>query len=87
MIVQADAFMRSRIRTAMVLMITKNLRLAHAPGNVLMPRSKTGLPHDSVANVSQVYTIDRSHLTEKVSHLPMELMRGIDTGLRLALSF
>jgi mRNA interferase MazF len=62
------------------------MKLADAPGNVLLPRKLSGLSHDSVANVSQVYTIDKSFLTEKVCALPVVLLTRIDAGLRLALS-
>ena len=85
-IIQADPFTVSRIRTVMVVMITRNLALADAPGNVLLPRKPTRLPHDSVANVSQVFTIDKSFLTEKVSDLPKALLHKVEAGLRLVLS-
>lgn len=86
LIIQSNAFNRSRIRTIMAVVLTSNLRLAEAPGNVLMPSSETGLPRDSVANVSQIITIDRSFLTEKCGKLPSHLIRSVDDGLRLALS-
>lgn len=86
LVVQADSFNASRIRTVIVVLVTKNLALADAPGNVFLPQKHTGLPRDSVANVSQVYTIDRSYLTEKLGRLPPALCRRIETGLRLVLS-
>ncbi len=86
LIIQANAFNRSRIRTIIAVVLTSNLHLAEAPGNVLMPASETGLQKDSVANVSQVITIDRSFLTEKCGKLPSHLIRSVDDGLRLALS-
>lgn len=85
-IVQSNAFNRSRIRTVIVVVLTSNLRLAEAPGNVFMPASESGLPKDSVANVSQVITVDRIFLTERCGPLPSYLIRSIDEGLRLALS-
>jgi mRNA interferase MazF len=85
-VVQADPFTVSRIRTVIVVLITKNLALADAPGNVLLPRKQTHLPHDSVANVSQVFTIDKSFLKEKVSRLPKALVQKVEAGLRLVLS-
>ncbi len=85
-IIQADPFTLSRIRTVIVVMITRNLALADAPGNVLLSRKSTRLPHDSVANVSQVFTIDKSFLTEKVSNLPKALLQKVEAGLRLVLS-
>ena len=85
-IVQGNAFNRSRIRTVIAVVLTSNLRLAEAPGNVLVPASDSGLPKDSVANVSQVITVDRAFLTERCGPLPAHLIRSIDDGLRLVLS-
>lgn len=86
LIVQANAFNRSRIRTAIAIILTSNLRLAQAPGNLLLPAKDSGLPKDSVANVSQIVTADRSFLTERVSRLSDRLMQRVDDGLRLVLS-
>ncbi len=86
LIIQADPFNLSFIRTVIVVMITRNLALADAPGNALLPRKSTRLPHDSVANVSQVFTIDKSFLREKVSDLPKALLQKVEAGLRLVLS-
>jgi len=86
LVIQSNAFNRSRIRTIIAVVLTSNLRLAEAPGNVLISASDTGLPKDSVANVSQVITIDRSFLTEKCGKLPSHLIRSVEEGLRLALS-
>ena len=86
LIIQADTFNRSRIHTLIAVVLTSNLRLAEAPGNVLMPSYETGLPKDSVANTSQVITVDRSFLTEKCGKLPSCLVRAVDDGLRLVLS-
>lgn len=85
LIVQDDAFNRSRIQTVIVVVITSNVELAKAPGNVLLPRKATGLPRESVANVSQVITVDKSFLTERVSSLPDDLLEQVDAGLRLVL--
>ena len=68
-IIQIDEFNRSRINTVVVVGLTTNLRLAEAPGNVLLKSVQTGLPKDSVANASQVLTVDKSFLTEKVGKL------------------
>ncbi|HJQ08204.1 MAG TPA: type II toxin-antitoxin system PemK/MazF family toxin [Candidatus Saccharimonadales bacterium] len=84
-IVQADVFNRSRISTVMAIVITSNVRLAEAPGNVLLLADKTGLKKDSVANVSQTVTIDKRALREQVGELDNETMRLIDEGMRLAL--
>ncbi len=85
LIVQDDAFNRSRIQTVIVVVITSTVELAKAPGNVLLPRKATGLPRESVANVSQVITVDKSFLTERVSSLPDDLLEQVDAGLRLVL--
>lgn len=86
LVVQSDDFNRSRIATIIAVVITSNLKLAQAPGNVLLPRKATGLVKDSVANVSQVITIDKSFLTERVGTLPLHLLEQVEVGLRLVLS-
>lgn len=85
-IVQSDAFNRSRISTVIAVVITSNLRLAVAPGNLLLPDKTTGLPKDSVANLSQLVTVDKSFLAEKVGKLTAKQMQQIEEGLRLVLS-
>ena len=85
LVIQSDGFNRSRIETVIVLVVTSNLRLAEAPGNVLLPYKLTGLSKDSVANVSQVITIDKSFLTEKTGSLPPFLFREVENGLRLVM--
>lgn len=85
LIIQDDAFNRSRIQTVIVVVLTSNLALAKAPGNVLLPRSATGLPRDSVVNVSQVITIDKVFLTERVGTLSSDRQDEVDEGLRLVL--
>src|ERR1700675_1433549 len=64
LVVQAESFNLSRIQTAIVVAITSNVELAGAPGNVLLPARSAGLPRDSVVNVSQLLTLDRSFLTD-----------------------
>jgi len=85
LVVQADAFNLSRIQTAVVAAITSNIELAEAPGNVLLPGRTAGLPRDSVVNVSQLLTLDRSFLAEHAGTLPPRLQRCVDEGLRLVL--
>lgn len=85
-IVQSDTFNRSRIQTVIGVALTSNLRLAEAPGNVRLPARKTRLPKDSVANVSQIITIDRDFLSERCGKLDRETMLRIDDGVRLVLS-
>jgi len=69
-VVQSDAFNRSRISTVVCVPLTSNVRWGEAPGNVLLGAKTTGLPKDSVANVSQVVTLDRTALTDRVGKLP-----------------
>ncbi|HKT51038.1 MAG TPA: type II toxin-antitoxin system PemK/MazF family toxin [Candidatus Angelobacter sp.] len=85
-VIQADSFNRSRIQTVIVAVITSNLRLADAPGNVLLPALVNTLPRDSVVNVSQILTLDRSFLTEPAGKIPARLLADVDTGLRLVLN-
>jgi len=85
-IIQSNAFNRSRIRTIVAVVLTSNLRLADAPGNVLILAIDSGLPKDSVANVSQIITLDRTLLTEKCGRMPSRIMKGVDDGIRLVLS-
>lgn len=85
LIVQDDIFNQSQINTVIVITITSNTKLAEAPGNVLPPRESSGLPRDSVANVSQILTIDKSFLTDRVTTLPDYLQTEVDAGLRTVL--
>ena len=85
LIVQANDFNASRIATVIVVVLTSNLRLADAPGNVLLPGSEVGLPKDSVANVSQVLTVDRHLLRSRAAVLPSRLMHHVEQGLRATL--
>jgi mRNA interferase MazF len=85
-IVQADSFNRSRIQTVVVAAITSNMKVADSPGNVVLPKRQSNLKRDSVINVSQVITLDRSFLTERVTRLPRRPAQELDAGLRLVLS-
>ena len=84
-VVQGDNFNRSALRTAVAVPLTSNLRWTAAPGNVRLTARATGLPRDSVANVSQLVALDRSILIERVGRLSsskLELvLAGIDTVL------
>jgi mRNA interferase MazF len=66
--------------------VTSNLRLARAPGNVELGKRQSQLPKRSVVNVSQIVTLDRSYLTERVAQLDESTMRSVDKGLRLVLA-
>jgi mRNA interferase MazF len=83
--VTGDAVNRSRIQTVIVAVITSNTDLADAPGNVLLPANSTGQPRDSVVNVSQLLTLDRGVLTERVGVPPLRLQGSVDGGLRTVL--
>ena len=85
LIVQSNDFNRSRIATVIAVVITSNTKLAQAPGNVFLPQKLTGLSKDSVANISQVVTIDKSFLTEKAGTLPSNILEQVEKGLRLVL--
>lgn len=85
-VVQADPFNRSRIQTVVVAAITSNIRIAAAPGNVLLPKREGRLSKDSVVNVSQLLTLDKTFLTDRVGRVSAASMGAIDEGLRLVLS-
>jgi len=86
LVVQSDAFNRSRIRTVVAVVLTSNLRLIEAPGNVLVPAKTAGLPKDSVANVSQLITVDRDFLAEPAGRIRGQLLKDVENGLRLVLA-
>jgi mRNA interferase MazF len=85
LLIQSDPFNESRISTAIVAVITSNLALADAPGNIRIGKNESGLSKPSVVNVSQVLTIDKALLTDRVRPLPAGAMMRVDNGLRLAL--
>lgn len=85
LIVQADSFNRSLIQTIIVAALTSNLRLAAAPGNVLLTTKATGLDRDSVVNVSQILSVDRTMLTELITQLSDGQMEAVERGLRQVL--
>ena len=86
-VVQSDAFNLSRIETVIVAVITSNFRLAKAPGNLALTPAQSGLPRESVINVSQLITLDKRYLSERVSTLPSVQLSELNEGLRLVLSF
>ena len=86
LVVQSDDFNQSRINTVIVAILTSNLRLKAAPGNVFLAKRGTKLAKDSVANVSQVVTLDKSFLTKQISRVSAEQMQYVDEGLRLVLN-
>ena len=84
-IVQSNPFNQSRIATVVAAIVTSNMALADAPGNVRVAKGESGLKKPSVVNVSQLVTLDRELLTQRVRALPADTMRAIDEGLRLVL--
>lgn len=84
-VVQGDPLNRSRLGTAVCVPLTSNLRLAAAPGNVLLKAGSTGLPKDSVANVSQVVAIDRALLRSRVGRVSKQQLDSVFSGLDIVL--
>ena len=85
LVVQASEFNQSQISTVVVATLTRNLRLAKAPGNVLLHADKARLDTDSVVNVSQILTLDKKFLAEPIGTLDHTTMRQVDEGLSLVL--
>lgn len=85
LVIQSNPFNQSRISTVVVAVVTSNVALAEAPGNVRLTKSDAGLPRASVVNVSQVLAIDRALLTLRIKSLPERAMSRVDDGLRLVL--
>ena len=85
LVVQGDALNRSRIATVVCVPLTSNLHWATAPGNVALSEMDTGLPKDSVANVSQVVTLDRSTLSEHVGKIPARKLGLVFIGIDIVL--
>lgn len=86
LVVQSDDFNRSQINTVIAVVVTSNTRLAEAPGNVLLSRKASGLPKESVANVSQLITVDKRFLIQKVRKLANRELAAVEAGLHLILS-
>ena len=84
-VVSADRYNASRIATVVVAVITSNTDLAAMPGNVFLPAAGTGLPRDSVVNVTQLYTLDKADLADHAGTVIGDLLLDIDRGLRRVL--
>lgn len=84
-VIQADGYNASRLSTVLVAVITSNTDLAAMPGNVFLPSRLTGLPRDSVVNVTALVTVDKVDLAERVGALPESLAEELDRGLRQVL--
>ena len=85
LVVQADAYNDSRLNTTLAAVITSNTGLAAMPGNVFVPAIASGLPRDSVVNVTALITLDKTDLESAVGQLPASLMHEVDRGLRRVL--
>ena len=85
LVVQAEAFNRSRIQTVITAVITSNLSLASAPGNVEVGPQESGLPRPSVVNVSQLFTIDKASFRSRCGRLASSTLDAVNEGLRAAL--
>ena len=85
LVIQADPYNASRLNTALAAVITSNTSLAAMPGNVFVPASASGLPRDSVVNVTGLVTLDKTDLDDEAGHLPPTLMADVDRGLRRVL--
>jgi mRNA interferase MazF len=82
-VVQSDVFNRTRIATTVVCLITSNMSRVEAPGNVALRKGDARLPKPSVVNVSQVVTVDKTDLEEKVGRIPEPALAAVLRGLRL----
>jgi mRNA interferase MazF len=86
LIIQADTYNESRLATVIAAVITSNTALAAMPGNVFLPAAATGLPRDSVVNVTALVTLNKPDLTDSLRQIPERLLEDVDRGLRLVLS-
>jgi mRNA interferase MazF len=84
-VIQNNIFNKSRINTVVVCSITSNLKRAQSPGNVLLSLDEANLPKPSVINISQIYTVDKKDLVEKIGTLDLEKIQKILDGLNLLL--
>lgn len=85
LVVSGDSYNRSRLSTVVAVAVTSNTDLAALPGNVFLPAAVTGLPRDSVANITAVVTLDKADLIDRSGDVPLALMREVDRGLRAVL--
>ena len=85
LVIQADPYNDSRLSTTLAAVITSNTGLATMPGNVFVPAIASGLPRDSVVNVTALITVDKTDLEPAVGRLPAFLLHEVDRGLRRVL--
>ncbi len=84
-VISNDVFNRSRLRTVVLCALTSNLARASSPGNVLLPKGEANLPKDSVVNVTQLVTLDREDLSEKIGRLPPSRIDDVVRGVLLVI--
>lgn len=85
-VLQSDDFNQSNLRTTICAIVTSNMRLAEAPGNVRLTRKTTGLTKECVVNVSQLLTLDKQRLSERVGRVSAETLHAVEAGVRLVLA-
>jgi mRNA interferase MazF len=83
--VQGDPFNRSRLATVVCVPLTSNTKWAEAPGNVMLSARLTGLTKESVANVSQIISLDKTLLTDRVAKLPRTKLGLVLSGIDVVL--
>jgi mRNA interferase MazF len=82
LVIQSDPYNASRLATVLTAVITSNTALAAMPGNVFLPAAATGMPRDSVVNVTALVTLNKTDLTDRIGEVPPSLMHEVDRGLR-----
>lgn len=82
LVIQSDPYNASRLATVLTAVITSNTAVAAMPGNVFLPAAATGLPRDSVVNVTALVTLNNTDLTDRIGDVPPSLMHEVDRGLR-----
>jgi mRNA interferase MazF len=85
LVVQADTYNASRLSTVLAAVVTSNTALAAMPGNTFLPAATTGLPRDSVVNVTAFVTVNKGDLDERTGTVPVSVMQDVDRGLRRVL--
>ncbi len=86
LVISADTYNRSRLATILAAVVTSNTKLAAMPGNVFLSAATTGLPRDSVVNVTALVTLNKTDLADRVGNLSGELLTNVERGLRRVLN-
>lgn len=87
LVIQSDNFNRSSIQSVVVVILTTNLKVGRYPGNVYLQAKPTGLPEDSIVNVSQIFTLDKTTLESHLCTLNDPMMAKVDEGIKLVLGY